>query len=148
MLSQCMAWLLDYPESMNLRKVLLLLLGCCLSLAPVFGYAADDMHMSAKQTSATQAPVAHTETAHVIAQEFDCPSTHLAALPVPNAGTDLSCDPAIHPCCFNFVGILSPTIRIQPLQVAGARTAFHPYLIAASWSEGPYRPPRQISQTA
>lgn len=145
MLSQCMAWLLDYPESMNLRKVLLLLLGCCLSLAPVFGYAADDMHMSAKQTSATQAPVAHTETAHVIAQEFDCPTTHLAALPVPNAGTDLSCDPAIHPCCFHFVGILSPAIRIQPLSGPVVPIAFHRSPNPASWSDGPYRPPPQIS---
>jgi hypothetical protein len=143
--SQCIAWLLDCRYSMNFRKVLVLLLGCCLSLAPVFGYAADDLHLSARQPSATQSSVAHTDTAHIPAHVIDCPTTHLAAHPLSDAGADLTGDPAIHSCCFHFVGILSPSIRIQPLSVPVAPIAFHLSPHPASWSDGPYRPPRQIS---
>jgi hypothetical protein len=130
---------------MSRKKLVALFVGFCLSLAPIFGYATDYVHPSAVHLSADYPSVTRTAAAHIPGHEIDCSPTHLATPPLSDAGTDLTGDPAIHPCCFNYVAILSPAIRIQLLHGAVALTAFHPSLITSSWSDGPYRPPRQIS---
>ena len=130
---------------MKRQKLVALFIGFCLSLAPILGYAADSVRPSAMHPPVVHTATSHKAASHTPGHEMDCPPTHVATPSHADAGTDLTGDPAIHPCCFHYMAILSPAIRIPPVHGSGALTVFRPSLIASSWSDGPYRPPRPIS---
>lgn len=109
---------------MHLKKLIVLLVGFCVLLAPVLGNTA----------LLTPAPAAHAHD-----QPDDCHSTN------PEGGAHTADSKLSHNCCFNLVGTLSAINLAQLPHHAGEFIAFNPSLSLASRVEGLFRPPRQNS---
>lgn len=109
---------------MRLKKLIVLLVGFCVLLAPVLSNA----------SLLTPAPAAHAHD-----QADGCHSTN------PEGGAHTADSKLPHHCCFNLVGTLSAINLAQPPHTAGVFIAFNPSLSLASRVEGLFRPPRQNS---
>jgi hypothetical protein len=114
----------------NCKKLLALLVGLCVLLAPVLSNAAVVVPIPAAQTHDYQ---------------VDCHA-------MPSVNGQMSHDDAntpnnktAHGCCVNVVGILSATNLVQPYQSSNELIPFNPSLRLISRVEGLYRPPRQNS---
>lgn len=117
---------------MDYKKLMALLVGLCVLLAPVLSNAAISVPISA--------PVTHTQ-----GHPADCHSVQTVDSQDSHDGTHGANTKATHGCCFNFVGILSATNLIEPSTSSAEIVPFNPSLSLLSRVEGLYRPPRQRS---
>ena len=109
------------------KKLIVFLIGLCVLLAPVLSNV----------TLLLPVPTAHAHD-----QAVDCHFTK-------SGDSSHSNSPKVtHSCCFNFVGSLSATNLIQPLQGISEIIPFNPSLSLTSRIEGLFRPPRQNSRSA
>ncbi len=112
------------------KKLVALLIGLCVLLAPVLSNA----------SAVPPVSMAHSQDHHAdchTAAMADCDTAHDSAY-----GTTSQ---AAHGCCFNVVGIPANTHLVQPQAGSAVLVASNPALILLTRVEGLYRPPRQIS---
>ena len=111
---------------MGYRKLIALLVGLCIVLAPVLSNAA--MSVPASLTHA-----------HDQGDSAGCHSES------PDGGLRSTGSKVAHSCCFNFVGSPSAMNQMAPYQGVSEPIPFSPSLSLASRVEGLFRPPRQNS---
>jgi len=114
----------------NCKKLLALLVGVCVLLAPVFSNAA----------VALQVPAAQTHD-----HPIDCHATPSVSDEMSHDDAQTSNSKTAHGCCVNVVGVLSATNLVQPYQSINDVIPFNASLSLISRVEGLYRPPRQNS---
>ena len=117
-------------EGVNYKKLIALLVGLCVLLAPVLSNAAVYM----------PAAVVHTQDHHAdchSVKAVDCHETQMSGHSTTTKAT--------HSCCFNFVAILATTRFIESSHSSSEFIPFNPSMSLSSRVEGLYRPPRQLS---
>ncbi|MBU3667755.1 MAG: hypothetical protein FGM53_04355 [Rhodocyclaceae bacterium] len=116
---------------MSRTKLLSLLIGFCVLLAPLFSNAGAGLRVSETQLHTHQVDVVSSVNA------ADCHTMH--------DGTQTTSAKSTHGCCFNFVGMLPATSLIHPCLSSTEHIPFNPSLSLVSRVEAYYRPPRQNS---
>lgn len=112
---------------MGLKKVITLLVGLCVLLAPVLSSAAVFSVVPVAQVQEVQADCHAVKTVDDHETHHDVHQTSTKAA---------------HTCCFNIVGVLSGTNLVKADARSSELIPFSPSLTLISRAEGLYRPPR------
>lgn len=115
---------------MNCKKLVSVLVGCCILMAPLLGNASTPI----------PAPVAHAHD-----HEADGHFVSMVDARTLHDGGHTTSAKVGHGCCLSLIGIFSAVHLPQPADSAGGPIPFDPSLSLASRAEGLYRPPRQNS---